>query len=217
MMLEEEPPLGAGALFNVVRSMLSGDGCVDGRDLAEDLADACAVQGIASPILTTTNLEAILATTDLVLVATSADIALVDPSMLRPGTIVCDVARPPNVAEADVRRKGVLVFDGGLVQPPFPLDLGPFQTLPKNLSWGCLGETMLLALEGATEDYSLGRGRILSEADRIAAMARKHGFEPAEPHWRGRLLRAADFAPVAEARRYRSALDVRKAGKVAAQ
>jgi predicted amino acid dehydrogenase len=140
-----------------------------------------------------------LATADLVLVATSADVALVDPTTLQPGTIVCDVARPPNVAQADLSEKGVLVFDGGLVKPPFSINLGPFQTLPEDLCWGCLGETMLLALEGETADYSLGRDLSLADADRIAEMAHRHGFEPADPQWYGQSLSDADFERVAAA------------------
>jgi predicted amino acid dehydrogenase len=220
VLLNEEPPFGAGGLLGTVRSTMPARIDPASDDLAADLSFACAAQGKPLPILTTTNLEETFATADLVLVATSADIALVDPTMLRPGTIVCDVARPPNVAEADLTDSGVLVFDGGLVQPPFPLDLGPFQTLPKNLCWGCLGETMLLALEGETDDYSLGRDLVLSEADRIAAMARKHGFDPAEPQWRGRILEDVDFARVAEARQARRHLgqgdmDTHKAEKAA--
>ncbi|MEI4235280.1 aminotransferase class III-fold pyridoxal phosphate-dependent enzyme [Roseovarius sp. D22-M7] len=196
VLLAEEQPFGAGGLWNDVRSMLPAERAQEGKGLAESLNDVCFAQGKVSPLVATTDLDASLATADVVLVATSADIALVDPMTLKPGTIVCDVARPPNVAMTDLGDHDVLVFDGGLVQPPFPLDLGPFQTLPKNLAWGCLGETMLLALEGETSDYSLGRDLSLPEADRIAEMARKHGFAPAEPQWGGRLLNDADFARV---------------------
>lgn len=196
VLLTEDQPFGAGGLWKDVRSMLSPERPQEGRNPAETLNDACFAQGRVSPVAATTDLEASLATADVVLVATSADIALVDPMTLKPGAIVCDVARPPNVAMTDLGDHGVLVFDGGLVQPPFSLDLGPFQTLPENLSWGCLGETMLLALEGETDDYSLGRDLSLPEADRIAEMARKHGFEPAVPQWGGRILDETDFARV---------------------
>lgn len=200
VLLKEDQPLAAGDLSNTVRRMLPADAALCETGLVDHLAEACAAQGKLSPLVATTDLEACLATADVVLVATSADIALVDPTRLKPGAIVCDVARPPNVAQVDLQDHEVLVFDGGLVQPPFPLDLGPFQTLPANLSWGCLGETMLLALEGETIDYSIGRDLPLADADRIAAMARKHGFEPAEPQWGGRYLDETDFARVAAAR-----------------
>jgi acetylornithine/succinyldiaminopimelate/putrescine aminotransferase/predicted amino acid dehydrogenase len=145
----------------------------------------------------TTDLERALADADIVLVATSSETTLVDPRALRPGTLVCDVARPPNVAKADLSGSGVLVFDGGLVQPPSPIDLGPFQTLPPHLCWGCLGETMLLALAREERDFSIGSRLTLEDADRIAALAARHGFVPAPPQWYGTDLDEADFARLA--------------------
>ncbi|MGC9418488.1 MAG: aminotransferase class III-fold pyridoxal phosphate-dependent enzyme [Rhodovulum sp.] len=201
---EEQTPR-AGALGTIVRDLLPPEAAVQAKGLAEDFALACARDGLPVPITTTTDLDAALATADLVLVATSADVALVDPATLRAGTVVCDVARPPNVAQADLSESGVLVFDGGLVKPPFPVNLGPFQTLPEDLCWGCLGETMLLALEGETADYSLGRDLSLEDADRVAEMARRHGFEPAEPQWHGQSLEEADFERVATALLHRHA------------
>jgi len=64
---------------------------------------------------------------------------------------------------------------------------------------------MLLALEGETEDYSLGRDLSLEGADRIAEMARRHGFEPAEPQWYGEHLTALDFERTADAYQARRA------------
>lgn len=95
---------------------------------------------------------------------------------------------PPNVAKADLADSGVLVFDGGLVSPPSPVDLGPFQTLPANIAWGCLSETMLLALSGEKRDFSIGSSLSLAGADLLANLAEKHGFEPAEPQWYGNMV-----------------------------
>lgn len=122
----------------------------------------------------TTDLNRALSTADLVFVATNSESALIDTTNLKAGTVVCDVSRPSNV----VQTSKALVFDGGLVKPPFPVNLGPFQNTPDNLCWGCLGETMLLALEGETADYSIGRDLTLEDADRISEMALRHGFEP---------------------------------------
>jgi predicted amino acid dehydrogenase len=189
----EVETLGSGRLQKTVKRILpQEDGALD-KSPAERFAEACNKNMLEVMLDSTTDLDRALEDADIVLVATNADIALVDATRLLPGTIVCDVARPQNVAEADLKGTGVLVFDGGLVQPPFPVNLGPFQNLPENLCWGCLGETMLLALEGESADYSVGRDLELAEADRIAAMARRHGFEPAEPQWYGRMLDTADF------------------------
>jgi acetylornithine/succinyldiaminopimelate/putrescine aminotransferase/predicted amino acid dehydrogenase len=144
------------------------------------------------PVLSwTTDLGQALPEADIVLVATSSDTVLVDPTQLRPRTLVCDVARPPNVAKADLSGSGVLVFDGGLVCPPTPVDLGPFQTLPANVAWGCLSETMLLALSGQERDFSIGSALSLADADLLAGLAEKHGFEPAPPQWYGTLVTEA--------------------------
>ncbi len=195
----ERPNLRAGALSHSVNALLPAQESESAKGITEKFTNACAKEGRPVPIKATTDLKSALATADLVLVATSADVTLLDPTELRPGTIVCDVARPANVAKADLSDKGVLVFDGGLVRPPFKVNLGPFQNLPEDLCWGCLGETMLLALEGESNDYSLGRDLNLKDADRISEMARRHGFEPAEPQWYGEYLTDVDYERVAKA------------------
>ncbi len=163
------------------------------KGVADRLSLGFVLRGEPRPLQATTDLEQALRQADVVLVATSSEVTLVDPSALRPGTLVCDVARPPNVARADLAGRGVLAFDGGLVRPPFEIDLGPFQTLPQNLCWGCLGETMLLALAGETRDYSLGSQLSLADADRIAELAALHGFEPAPTQWYGEMATEADL------------------------
>ena len=189
-----------GALRAAVRRVDGGcGGAAKGRH--ERFVQTLAAAGEPAPLAFTTDLSAALARADVVLVATSADTTLVDPARLRPGTLVCDVARPPNVAQASLEGSGVLVFDGGLVKPPFDLDLGPFQTLPENLCWGCLGETMLLTLAGETRDFSIGATLSLDDADHVAGLAQAHGFEPAEARWYGERVGEPAFRALAEALR----------------
>jgi len=156
------------------------------------------------PLSWTVDRAAALADADIVLVATSSETTLVDPRELRPGTLVCDVARPPNVAHADLGASGVLVFDGGLVRPPEAIDLGPFQTLPADLCWGCLGETMLLALARETRDFSIGSKLSLDDADHVATLADRHGFVPAPAQWYGETVEKAQIDAVAALVRNRS-------------
>lgn len=195
----EKPTPRSGGLSKTVQDLMPRKETNEVKGLAKDFEQACAQKGRNVPLKTTTDINEALETADLVLVATSAEVTFLDPTQLRPGTVVCDVARPANVTHADLSDLGVLVFDGGLVNPPFPVNLGPFQNLPEDLCWGCLGETMLLALEGETDDYSLGRDLCLAQADRISEMARRHGFEPAEPQWYGTHLTDADFRRVGAA------------------
>jgi hypothetical protein len=60
--------------------------------------------------------------------------------------------------------------------------------LPPGICWGCLGETILLALESAQGDHSIGQVLSLEEAAYITELANKHGFKPAQPHRFDRLI-----------------------------
>ena len=143
-------------------------------------------------------LEEALKDADIILVATSSETALINPNKLKPGTLVCDVARPRNVAQAKTDACDVLVFDGGLIAPPFDIDLGPFQTLPVGVCWGCLGETLLLALAGEPRHYSIGSRLALGDADHMATLAEAHGFDPAPAQWLGRNLNDDEIATFAQ-------------------
>lgn len=188
---------------DIVASLFSQNGTlIDSGELAgcihaqmkrhHSLIAAQAAMQISERIAITTDLEE-LRKADIVFVATSAEIALIDPMHLKPGTIVCDVARPQNVKPVPIKKSKVLVFDGGLISPPFNIDLGPFQTLPENLCWGCLGETMLLSCARETKDYSIGSKLDLNDADHIRSLANEHGFLPATPQWYGNKITQNDI------------------------
>lgn len=115
----------------------------------------------------------------LVMTATSTPFGLISTRDLHPGTIVCDVSRPRNVSEDSAKdRPDVLVLDGGVIKVPgddvdFHYDFG----FPKSLAYACMSETMILALEGKFQDYSLGRLVDLQKVYEIAGLAEKHGFK----------------------------------------
>ena len=167
------------------------------KGLAERVRMVWRGYGEKCPLNWNVPLDDALEDADIVLVATSSDVALINPDRLKPGTLVCDIARPRNVAQATNSFGEVLVFDGGLIKPPFDIDLGPFQTLPGNLCWGCLGETLLLSLAGEMRDYSIGSQLPLADADYIATLAEIHGFEPAPAQWYGSELSDLEIAKFA--------------------
>lgn len=138
------------------------------------------------------DLESALADADIVVAATNADSAVVSTDWLLPGALVCDVAQPPNVAAEPAEQRGVLVFSGGLVQLPQPVTLGPATGLSPGVCWGCLGETIVLALERETADRSLGELTV-SGAEHMARLAEKHGLRSAPLQRLGREFTAADF------------------------
>ena len=119
-----------------------------------------------------------LAEADLILTVTSALDAVIEPRHLRPGAVVCDVARPRDVSvHVAATRDDVLVIDGGMVELPLPgtqfnFDFG----FPPDRVYACMAETMVLALEGRYESYTLGRALTVEQVEHMAELATKHGF-----------------------------------------
>ncbi len=114
---------------------------------------------------------------DLILTVTSATHAVIEPEHLKPGTVVCDVARPRDVSIRVAKvRDDVLVIEGGMVEVPGPVDFGFNFGFPPGKSYACMAETMALALEGRYEDYSVGKNISLERVHEIGAIAARHGF-----------------------------------------
>lgn len=115
---------------------------------------------------------------DLILTVTSATNAVIEPEHLKPGAVVCDVARPRDVSTKVAQvRDDVLVIEGGMVEVPGPVDFGFNFGFPPGKSYACMAETMVLALEGRYEDYSVGKHIQLAQVNEIGAMAARHGFK----------------------------------------
>jgi len=114
---------------------------------------------------------------DLILTVTSATTAIIEPEHLRPGAVVCDVARPRDVSVRVAQvRDDVLVIEGGMVEVPGPVDFGFDFGFPPGKSYACMAETMALALEGRYEDYSVGKNISLERVREIGEIAGRHGF-----------------------------------------
>ena len=144
-------------------------------DALEPVAEACRASG--TQVRTATDMQAIYPA-DLILTVTSAVHAIIEPEHLKPGAVVCDVARPRDVSRrvADVR-DDVLVIEGGMVEVPGdPPDFGFDFGFPPRHSYACMAETMALGLEGRFEDYTLGKDIRVPQVQEIAGIARRHGF-----------------------------------------
>lgn len=114
---------------------------------------------------------------DVVLVAAGSSELVIHPEDLKPGAILCDIARPREVSERIARlRDDVLVFDGGLLEVPGEVDFGFSFGLPAPLTYPCIAETMVLALEGRYENYSLGKALEADKIVEIYQLAQRHGF-----------------------------------------
>jgi len=138
---------------------------------------AASVDGKAD-IKYTTDPAAGLRDADIVITVTSSVDTVVPGEALKPGAVVCDVARPRDVSKKVAQeRPDVLVIEGGAVEVPGDVDFHFNFGFPPKMAYACMAETMILALEERYESYSLGRDLSLDRVREIAALAQKHGFE----------------------------------------
>ncbi|MFO8060971.1 MAG: shikimate dehydrogenase [Bacillota bacterium] len=124
-----------------------------------------------------TDLRSVLPACDAVIAASSSADALVHPGDLKPGAVVCDVARPRDVSrQVAEARDDVLVIEGGVVAAPGDADFGFDFGVPPGSCMACMAETVVLAMEGRYENYTLGRNLTVRQVEEIDRLARKHGF-----------------------------------------
>lgn len=124
-----------------------------------------------------TDLSRDLPTADVIVTVTSAVDAVIYPKDLKSGAVVVDVARPRDVSVRVAReRDDVLVIEGGLVEVPGNVDFGFDFGFPPRMAYACMAETMMLALEGRIESFTLGKEVSLQQVQTTQALAHKHGF-----------------------------------------
>lgn len=149
-----------------------------GDDITLELIEeVCDYLDISCPIKVSLNIEETLPECDMIVAASNSPEYIIYPGHLRPGAVVCDVARPADVApECNNERDDVLILEGGLVQYPDNISFGPNLGYREGVSLGCLSETVLLALEGDYNDYSIGAKLQLETIDYLRSVGKKHGF-----------------------------------------
>ncbi|HVA32610.1 MAG TPA: hypothetical protein VNG31_00590, partial [Candidatus Baltobacteraceae bacterium] len=137
----------------------------------------------------TTNISQAVRRAQLVLTATSSTQDVIEPEDLQTGAVVCELSLPHDVSRrVALERPDVLVTEGGnMVVPGNPrfervrepgtdFDLN----LPPRTALACMSETMVLALEGRLEAYTLGRGIDVNKVIEMEAMATRCGFTLAD-------------------------------------
>ena len=142
----------------------------------EELAQELNGQGAAT-FSVSSDVKSGLHKADVVIAVTSAVDFIIDPSDLKSGAVVCDVARPRNVSRnVSALRKDVLVIEGGVIHVPGNVDFHFDFGFPPKTCFACMAETMIMALEGKYENFTLGRNLLPSQIDTISGLAKKHGF-----------------------------------------
>ena len=135
----------------------------------------------ASKIKTLTTPEEAAYNSDIILTTTSATTTVLDYRRIKRGAIVCDVSVPPNIArEACKDRNDIFVFEGGYAAMPYFKNIKTLKFtkhFQHGAIFGCLAETIILALENRFENFSIGRGRIdINRIQLINEIGLKHGF-----------------------------------------
>lgn len=145
------------------------------RETLEKLLDDL---GHPANVTIDTDLAHAVSQADMIIAVTSSVETVVEPEHLKPGAVVCDIARPRDVSKrvAD-ERDDVLVIEGGAVAVPGPPNIEFNFGFPPGMAYACMAETMLLALEGRTGDYSLGSELKAEQVEEMAALGKKHGFK----------------------------------------
>ena len=97
---------------------------------------------------------------------------------LKPGCVITDVARPLDLSAEDVaKRPDVLVVESGEVQlPGEDVRMGDIG-LPDGVAFACLAETIVLALEGRFETFTVGRNIEWEKVKEIYQLGLKHGMK----------------------------------------
>jgi len=144
---------------------------------------------------------------DGIITTTSSVEPVVDIAALKPGCLVLDVARPPDIkADVAAQRDDVLVIESGEVKLPEGAEVTYNIGLPKGVIYACLAETLLLALDGRFGHFTLGREIEPAKVNLIAEIGQKHGFELANIHSFGAVVPDERFSRLAQINRERFGL-----------
>ena len=119
-----------------------------------------------------------IAAMDMIVTATSgAGKQVLDILQVKPGCVITDVARPLDLPPAEVaKRPDVLVVESGEIRLPGQVTMKNIG-LPPGVVYACLAETIVLALEGRFETYTIGRQIEWEKVREIYQLGLKHGMQ----------------------------------------
>jgi predicted amino acid dehydrogenase len=119
-----------------------------------------------------------IADMDMIVTATSgAGKKVLDIMKVKPGCVITDVARPLDLPPEEVaKRPDVLVIESGEIELPGDVQMKNIG-LPKNVAYACLAETIVLALEGRFENFTVGRAIEWEKVREIYKLGLKHGMK----------------------------------------
>jgi predicted amino acid dehydrogenase len=130
-------------------------------------------------VFTTIDYNPLLADMDMIVTSTSgAGKEILDIMKVKPGCVITDVARPLDLPASDVvKRPDVLVIESGEIELPTKVKGMKSISLPDNVIYACLAETIVLALEGRFEVFTVGRDTEWEKVKEIYKLGIKHGMK----------------------------------------
>ncbi len=130
-------------------------------------------------VFTTIDYNNQLSDMDMIVTSTSgAGKEILDIMKVKPGCVITDVARPLDLPASDVaKRPDVLVIESGEIDLPTKVKGLKSIGLPPNVVYACLAETIVLALEGRFEVFTVGRDTEWEKVKEIYKLGLKHGMK----------------------------------------
>jgi predicted amino acid dehydrogenase len=105
--------------------------------------EVCTYLDIDRPISISLSIPNDLPECELVIATSNSPEYLIFADDLQSGAVVCDVARPSDVAPCVYERDDVLILEGGLVQYPDQISFGPNLGYRDGVSLACLTDNVL--------------------------------------------------------------------------
>jgi predicted amino acid dehydrogenase len=116
---------------------------------------------------------------DMIVTATSgAGKKILDIMQVKPGCVITDVARPLDLPPEDVaKRPDVLVIESGEVELPGDVRMKNIGFDNRSVVYACLAETIVLALAGRFENFTIGRSIEWEKVHEIYKLGLEHGMK----------------------------------------
>jgi hypothetical protein len=154
---------------------------IAGRDMKKlnELRDSILLDTPDAKVTASTDYDSLLGDMDMIVTSTSgAGKKILDITKVKPGCVITDVARPLDLPPEEVaKRPDVLVIESGEIELPTPVKGLKSIGLPKNVIYACLAETIVLALEGRFEVFTIGRDTEWEKVKEIYKLGIKHGMK----------------------------------------
>jgi predicted amino acid dehydrogenase len=136
---------------------------------------------------------------DVIIAASAGAGKILDIMRVKPGCVITDVTRPLIFSREDVaKRPDVMVIQSGeILLPGNNVEMNDIG-LPPNTAYAGLAETIVLALEGRFESFTIGSDTEWEKVREIYRMGLKHGMKLAAISGVGGMISDDDIVRVKE-------------------